>query len=205
VDTKNAWLVYELTLWSNDVFEKLTVAQPVKKFPTFYGTTRFIIVFTKNRYWTVSWARWRWLSSGMLCSVSWNNARLHGATSLYSPPWEPKSYQMRLIHVLIPCLAKTFLMLYVCFLKVFRLKFLHWFLVSHACYVFYPSRDIDLVTRIIRDEEYKIWISSLCNFPHTPVTSSLLGPNILLSTLLWNAISLCYSLMWEKFHTHTKQ
>jgi hypothetical protein len=31
-------------------------------------------------------------------------------------------------------------------------------------------------------------------FPHPPVTSSLLGPNILLSTLFSNTLSLCYFL-----------
>jgi hypothetical protein len=46
----------------------------------------------------------------------------------------------------------------------------------------------------------------LCNFLHSPVTSSLLGPYIRLRTLFWNTLSLCSALMWEtKFHTHTKQ
>jgi hypothetical protein len=36
--------------------------------------------------------------------------------------------------------------------------------------------------------------SSLCSFLHSPVTSSLLGPNILLNTLFPNTLSLCYSL-----------
>jgi hypothetical protein len=34
----------------------------------------------------------------------------------------------------------------------------------------------------------------LCNFLHSPVTSSLLGPNILLRTLFSNTLSLCSSL-----------
>jgi hypothetical protein len=34
----------------------------------------------------------------------------------------------------------------------------------------------------------------LCNFLHSPVTSSLFGPNILLSTLFSNTLSLCFSL-----------
>jgi hypothetical protein len=34
----------------------------------------------------------------------------------------------------------------------------------------------------------------LCNFLHSPIISSLLGPNILLSTLFSNALSLCSSL-----------
>jgi hypothetical protein len=36
-----------LDSWSTILFEKLTVAQMVKKFPAFYGTQRFITVFTK--------------------------------------------------------------------------------------------------------------------------------------------------------------
>jgi hypothetical protein len=34
----------------------------------------------------------------------------------------------------------------------------------------------------------------LCNFLHSPVTSSVLSPNILLSTLFSNTLSLCSSL-----------
>jgi hypothetical protein len=34
----------------------------------------------------------------------------------------------------------------------------------------------------------------LCSFLHSPVTSSLFGPNILLSTLFPNTLSLCSSL-----------
>jgi polysaccharide pyruvyl transferase WcaK-like protein len=34
----------------------------------------------------------------------------------------------------------------------------------------------------------------LCNFLHSPITSSLLGPNILLRTLFSNTLSLCSSL-----------
>jgi hypothetical protein len=40
----------------------------------------------------------------------------------------------------------------------------------------------------------QIWSSSLCSFPHSPITSSLFDPNILLSTLFSNTHSLCSSL-----------
>ena len=47
---------------------------------------------------------------------------------------------------------------------------------------------LDLITRTILGVEYKSFSSSLCNFLHSPVTSSLLGPNIL-NTLFSNTIS----------------
>jgi hypothetical protein len=36
---------------------------------------------------------------------------------------------------------------------------------------------------------YKIWSSTLCSFVQPPVTSSILGPNILLNTLFSNTLS----------------
>jgi hypothetical protein len=42
---------------------------------------------------------------------------------------------------------------------------------------------LDLICIIISGAEYKLWSSPLCNFIHSPVTSSLLDPNTLLSTL----------------------
>ena len=44
-------------------------------------------------------------------------------------------------------------------------------------------RILDFITRTILGEEYRSLSSSLCNFLHSPVTPSLLGPNILLNTL----------------------
>jgi hypothetical protein len=52
---------------------------------------------------------------------------------------------------------------------------------------------LDLLCLMISDE-CKLWSSPLCNFLHCPVTSSPLGPNILLSTLFSNILSLCSSL-----------
>ena len=42
---------------------------------------------------------------------------------------------------------------------------------------------LDVITRKILSEQYKSFSSSLCNLLHSPVTSSLLVPNILLNTM----------------------
>jgi len=53
---------------------------------------------------------------------------------------------------------------------------------------------LNLITRAILGEGYRSLSSSLCSFLHSPVTSSLLGPNILLNTLFPNTLSLRSSL-----------
>jgi len=53
---------------------------------------------------------------------------------------------------------------------------------------------LDLITRTILGEEYRSLSSSLCSTLHFPVTSSLLGPNILLGNLFSNILSLRSSL-----------
>ena len=48
---------------------------------------------------------------------------------------------------------------------------------------------LDFITRAILGEEYTSFSSSLCNLLHSPITSSLLGPNILLNTIFSNILS----------------
>ena len=65
---------------------------------------------------------------------------------------------------------------------------------------------LDFITRILFGEEYRSLSSSLCSFLHFPVTSSLLGSNILVSTLFYTSSAYLPPSMWAtKFHTHTKK
>ena len=48
---------------------------------------------------------------------------------------------------------------------------------------------LHFITRTILGEQYKSFSSSLCILLHSPVTSSLLGPNILLNTMFSNTLS----------------
>ena len=47
-------VAYFLTPWSRVLLEKLTGSQPVKKFPSFYGTRRFIASCTSARHLSLS-------------------------------------------------------------------------------------------------------------------------------------------------------
>jgi len=53
---------------------------------------------------------------------------------------------------------------------------------------------LHFITQRILGEEYRSFSSSLCSFLHSPVTSSFLGPNILLNTLFSYILSLRSSL-----------
>ena len=64
----------------------------------------------------------------------------------------------------------------------------------HACYMPRPSHYSRFHNTNNIGEEYRSLSSSSCSFMPSPVTSSLLGPNILLSTLLSNTFNLSSSL-----------
>jgi hypothetical protein len=72
----------------------------------------------------------------------------------------------------------------------------------YMCYIHRPSHFLNYITRKIFGEQYRSLSSSLCSFLHPRVTSSLLCPNILLSTLYSNTISLHSSLNVSDLVSH---
>jgi hypothetical protein len=76
----------------------------------------------------------------------------------------------------------------------FQLKFnIHFW--SPPCMLHTPPISSSLISQlIILAEKFKLWSSTLCSVLHSPVTTTLLGTNIVLSTLFSYTLSLCSSL-----------
>ena len=64
---------------------------------------------------------------------------------------------------------------------------------------------LDFITRKVLGEEYRLLSYSLCSFLHSPVTSSLLGPNILLNILFSKTLNLRSSLSASDQVSHPYQ
>ena len=142
--------------------------QLVKKFPAFYGTRRFITTSTRARHLPLSWF-----------------------SSIQSIPPHPTSWRFILIlfsHLRLGLPSGLFP-------SGFPTKTLYTPL-SSPIRAICPAHLVllDFITRTILGEEYGSLSFSLCNFLHFPITSSLLGPNILLYILFSNNLGLHSSL-----------
>ena len=149
-------------------FEKLTGLQLVKKFTAFHGTRRFVTALTSVRQLSLSWAS--------------------PIQSIYPHPTSWRSILILSTHLYLSLPSGLFP-------SGFPSKTLYTPLSS-------PTRAtcpvhlilLDFITRTILGEEYSSFSSSLCSLLHSPVTSSLLGPNILLNTIFSNTLSFLPSL-----------
>ena len=124
--------------------------------PAFHGTRRFITALTSVRHLSLSWAS--------------------PIQSIYPHPTSWRSILILSTHLRLGFPSGLF--------PSFFPKTLYTPLSSPICATC-PAHLIllDFITRTILGEEYKSFSSSLCNLLHYPVTSSLLGPNILLNTM----------------------
>jgi hypothetical protein len=64
-----------LTSWSRVLLEKVTGSQLVKKYPTLYGTRRFITAFTSAHHLSLSWVL------NIMIMISGSQSPWHGASS----------------------------------------------------------------------------------------------------------------------------
>lgn len=80
-------------------------------------------------------------------------------------------------------------------------------LSPHKCYMPHPTHLLDLIVLILCGEKYNIWSSSPCTFlQQSAVISSLLSPNILISTLFSDTLICVLYLTQEiEYHIHIKQ
>jgi len=154
---------YLLTPWCRVLLEQLTGLQLVKKFPAFHGTRKFITALTTVRHLSLSWAS--------------------PIQSIYPHPTSWRSILILSTHLCLGLPSGLFP-------SGFPTKNLHTHLSSPiraTCPVHLIL--LDFITRTILGEQHRSFNSWLCSLIHSPVISSLLGPNILLNTMLSNTLS----------------
>ena len=156
-------LTYLLTSWCRILLGKLTGLQLVKKFPAFHGTRKFITALTNVRHLSLSWISP--IQSTYPHPTSWRSVLILSTHLRLGPPSGlfPYGFPTKTLHTPL----------------------------SSPIRATYPAHPIllDFITRTILGEEYRSFSSSLFILLHSPITSSLLGPNILLNTIFSNTLS----------------
>ena len=152
-----------LTPWCRLLLEKLTGMQLVNKFPAFHGTRRFITALTSVRHLSLSWASP--IQSIYTHPISWRSILIlstHLRLGLHSGLF-PSGFPTKTLYTTLSSPIRA----------------------TCPAHLILP----DFITRTILGEVYKSFSSSLCSLLHSPVTSSFLGPNILLNTMFSKTFS----------------
>jgi hypothetical protein len=139
-------------VWNWIFLEERRAVQPLKKFPTFYGTRRFIIVFTRTLHWLLSQARRIQYTSSPLIYL--RSILIVSSRLLISIPSVlfPPGFPTKILHAFISCLqpsACSFLLIL-----------------------------LDSIFQTIFGKQYILWGSMLCNFLDTYDTLMLLWEKI---------------------------
>ena len=153
---------YLVTPWCRVCLEKLTVLQLVKKFPAFHETRRFITALTSIRHLFLSWASP--IQSIFPHHTFWRSILILSTHLCLGLPsgLPPSGFPTKSLYTPLSSPIRA------------------------TC----PAHLIllDFITRTILGEEYNSFSSSLCSLLHSPITSSLLGPNIPLNTMFSNTL-----------------
>jgi hypothetical protein len=130
-------LTNQLTPWYWTLLEKPPVAQLLKNFPTFYGTRRFIIVFTRALHWSLSSAR-----------------------SVQSMSPQPIFLEIHLTVTLLPTSRSS----YWSFSSGFSTKILYAFSFGPMHTTCPAHLILDLIILIMLGEDYELRNSSFCSY-----------------------------------------
>jgi len=152
-NSTQAYCMRELIPCSRAILQKLKAIQLIK-FPASYRTSSFITVYTRAHHGSLSWAR-------CIQSTSSHPISLRFILMLYSHQCLslpcglfPSGFRPKFCtHLSLPCVLHDHLIL------------------------------LDFITLTTFAEHYMMRSSSLCSLLHSPLTSSLECPNILLTTL----------------------
>ena len=154
---------YLLTPWCRVLLEKLTGLQLVKKFPAFHGTRMFITTLTSFRHLSLTWASP--IQSIYPHPISWRSILILSTHLRLGLPSGllPSGFPTKTLYTLLSSPIRA------------------------TCPAHHTLLDFIILTILV--EVYKSFSSPLCSLLHSPVTSSLLGSNILLNTMFSNTLS----------------